>query len=606
MNKAMMPPQTIPYSIDAEESVLGSVLIDQSALPRVLQILGPEHFYTLQNQFIYKAFIALQTKGAPIDLITLVTELENSGHLAEVGGAARLAQLMNAVPSAMNVEHYATMVKDTWRRRKVVEAASTIAKIGYDESMPIDGNLAGIISELSGVINKPTADSESPLDTSVQPLPIALIEGIADVAEDAGTWVDTYIDYARASAPMTPRLFHESAALWLASVMIARRLVLRMPFDNIYPNLWISWIAPSTIFQKSTAMKIAIKTAYRLAPHLVAPEESTPEALIRDMSGMDPENLTQLGLEDQRVQQEKKNFSAQRGWSMDEFSGLLASTGRDYNAGLIEILLKLYDCTDTYTRSTAGRGLQVVHRAYLTLLSASTPAAMGIHLNAERLWGMGWWPRFAVLTPADRRPEWAEPWHMERPDALNATLVEMDKRLPQPRWPEPVSDIPVTLGDGVFELWNQYNKTMRYDLITDQLDQRLWYLYGRLPTQALKVGMIIAALDWHEGAMPRVELPAMARALCIVEEWRESGHRALLIAAEEAQDRLRQRVMYQISKADPFGCTMRDLCKALKGVKPSEVERCIQELLTGGAVQVQEIGSPRGGPKVMRYFLARD
>lgn len=602
MNQTV-PPKTVPYNIEAEESVLGALLIDPQALPRVMAILDAQHFYTLQNRFIYGACIAIQQRGAALDLITLVTELESVGHLADVGGAARISRLLTAVPSAANVDTYAGIVRDTWRRRRVVEAATAIARVGYDESTPIDGNLAGILSELSGVIEKPAVQpDEAP---AIPPLPAPIIEQLTAITDNAGGWIDTYMDYARASAPMTPRLFHESAALWLASVIIARRLVLRMPFDNVYPSIWAAWIAPSTIFQKSTAMKVAIKTAFRLAPHLVAPEESTPEAIIRDMSGMDPENLAMLGLEDQRIQQEKKNFSAQRGWSMDEFSGLLAAAGRDYNAGLIEILLKLYDCTDNYTRSTAGRGLQVVHRAYLTLLSASTPAAMAQHINAERLWGMGWWPRFAILTPANARPAWAEPWTMERPSSLDETLIELNKRLPQPHWPEPVSDIPVILDDGVFDLWNRYNKTMRYDLITDALDQRLWYLYGRLPTQVLKVATILAALDWQTG-MPRVELPHLARALTVVEEWRESAHRAVFMAAEEALDRLRQRVIYQISRVDPLGVTMRDLCKAIRGPKPSEIERSLQELITSGAVQVQESSSPRGGPRVMRYFLARD
>ena len=594
--------KTIPHNVKAEEATFGSILIDPEAMKIVSAILAPEHFYLQKHQWLMTALCTIAARGEPIDFMTVITELEKADTLVAVGGAAYVSQLINCVPSAMNAETYAKIVYQTWVRRKLLDSATDIARLAYDEKTPLDGNLMTSIATIAGLVGVKPAENETA--PAVSPLPEAVLDRLQDADPGAvGQWLATYTEYARAAAPMTPDLFHESAALWLLSVITARRLVLNMPFDDIYPNLWLAWLAPSTLFRKSTAMNVAVKTIARLAPHLLSPQESTPEAFIRDMSGMDPENLSQMRLDDQHVWQEKKNYPAQRGWSLDEFSGLLAAAGRDYNAGLIETLLRLYDCGD-YSRSTSGKGIQVVHNSYLAVLGASTPAAMSCHLNSDRLWRMGWWPRFAILTPAIKRPEWREPWYADRPPELDARLQELNRSLPAARWPDPVTAMPVSLGVGVYDTWMAYNKAMSYDLINDALDARLWYTYGRLPTHVLKIGMLLAAVDGGYC----LTMNHLARAIYIGEEWRESAHRALATAAEEAQDRLKQRVIFQISKSDPYGVTLRDLYKALKGggVKASEIERALQELLTGGDVTTQETGSPRGGPKVIRYFLARD
>jgi len=600
----MNQPKAIPYSLDAEEALLSSIMIDPAALPGVLNLVKPEYFYLQKHTWIMTAMRDVADRGDPVDIVTIIAQLEQAGQLAAVGGATYLTQLMAAAPSALNAPTYAKLIYDTWRRRQLVNAATEMVRLAYDESQPIDGNMAAHLSTMAAMIG--AAPETAAAAPPIPPLPDTVTTAINRDADPGavGAWLSTYMQYARAASPMSPDCFHESAGLWLVSVIIARRLVLRMPFDDIYPNVWLAWLAPSTLFRKSTAMNVALKTAARLVPHLLAPQEATPEALIRDMAGMDPENLSQMRMDDQHTWQEKKNYPAQRGWSLDEFSGLLASTGRDYNAGLLEILLKLYDCTREYSRSTAGRGLQIVHGAYLSILAASTPAAMAVHLNSDRLWGMGWWPRFALLTPAVSRPTWVEPWYTDRPSELDETMIALGKSLPQARWPDPVDAMPVTLGAGVYALWTAYNKAMSYDLVTDDLDQRLWYAYGRLPTHVLKVSMLLAAME----TTTHITLNHLARAIYICEEWRESAHRVLVQSATEAQDRIKQRVIFQISKSDPYGVTLRDLYKALKGggVKASEIERALQELLTGGDVTTQETGSPRGGPKVIRYFLARD
>jgi hypothetical protein len=590
---------TVPVNTEAEEAVLGSMLLDEEQIPRVAAIISPESFYLQRNRVIYEAMTGLQRRGVAVDFVTLITELEQAEQLSTAGGAAYISQLINSVASAVNATHYAELIYDTAKRRQILALASDLSRYAYDEKQPVDGKISGTATILLSLsAPAPATLKEEPLQVPALPMDLD-----TTLATGAGRWLDSYVAYAEGVSPMTPNTFHESAGLWLISAAIARRLVLNMAFDKIYPNLWVAWVAPSTLWGKSTSMNLARRIALNAYAHLLTPEDMTPEGLVLDMAGNEPANLGQIRMDDQQGWQDRRNFSAQRAWTLDEFSGLLASSGRDYNAGLIETLMRFYDCTEKYDRLTAGRGMQCIHSAYLSLLAASTPTALAMHLNSERLWGMGFWPRFGILAPESSRPDWKEPRDQDPPTVLSKQIKELYDRLPKPRWPDPVPDIPVTLGEGVYQTWNAYNKIMRFDMLTDELDQRLWAAYGRLPVHILKVAMLLASLDWQDTPGPRIEMRHLTRSMMIVETWRTSLHRVLKLAEMEEQDRVKQQVIYQISKVDPLGITMRDLCKVIRR-KPQEIQRSLDELLMTG--EVQEIESvKRKGPRTNIYILAR-
>jgi replicative DNA helicase len=127
-----------PHNAEAEEAVLGSLLIDTEAVLRVAGYLKPEHFYTVKNQWIYEAMLRVQERREPIDLLTVSSELNVAGHLEEIGGEAYIAQLTNTVPTALNVEAYARAVENLATRRRMITAAGDIAKIAYDQSIAIE------------------------------------------------------------------------------------------------------------------------------------------------------------------------------------------------------------------------------------------------------------------------------------------------------------------------------------------------------------------------------------------------------------------------------------------------------------------------------------
>ncbi len=132
------PDKTIPQNVEAEEAVLGSLLIDPEALFRVAPFLKAKDFYIQKNAWIYEAIMALHERRDPIDFVTICDELERREQLREVGGAAYITQLINAVPSAIHVESYGHIVEQAAIRRRLINAASQIAQLAYQEAEEID------------------------------------------------------------------------------------------------------------------------------------------------------------------------------------------------------------------------------------------------------------------------------------------------------------------------------------------------------------------------------------------------------------------------------------------------------------------------------------
>jgi len=129
--------KTIPQNVEAEEAVLGALLIDPEAIFRVLPFLRAEHFYLQKHRWIFEAILALHEQRDPVDFLTLTTALEMQERLEAVGGGAYVSQLIASVPSAINVESYARMVEQTSVRRRLLDVASEIARLAYDEEQGV-------------------------------------------------------------------------------------------------------------------------------------------------------------------------------------------------------------------------------------------------------------------------------------------------------------------------------------------------------------------------------------------------------------------------------------------------------------------------------------
>lgn len=127
-----------PQSIEAEESILSAILLDNSTLLDVLEILAPEDFYRSAHQKIFAAITDLFTKAEPVDLVTLTNVLRDNQQLEVIGGAAYLARLVDTVPSAVNVQHYARIVRDKSSLRRLIAKANDITQHCFQDGGNLD------------------------------------------------------------------------------------------------------------------------------------------------------------------------------------------------------------------------------------------------------------------------------------------------------------------------------------------------------------------------------------------------------------------------------------------------------------------------------------
>src|SRR6187401_3797410 len=121
-----------PQNLEAEESVLGAMLLSQGAIGAVSEVLDASDFYRESHAVIYRAALALYAKGEPVDAITLVDELEERGELEAAGGRVRIHELATLVPASANAGHYARIVREMATLRGLMRAGSEIARLGMD------------------------------------------------------------------------------------------------------------------------------------------------------------------------------------------------------------------------------------------------------------------------------------------------------------------------------------------------------------------------------------------------------------------------------------------------------------------------------------------
>jgi replicative DNA helicase len=134
---------TSPQSLDAETSLLGSLIIDPEGFIKIADLIKPEDFFNEQHRLIFTAMRALHDKHSPIDILTLSEQLKSSGSLDTIGGAGYLTELTNYVPTAAHIEQYAEIVADKSIRRRLISASADIASIGRNE----DKTLSELIEE---------------------------------------------------------------------------------------------------------------------------------------------------------------------------------------------------------------------------------------------------------------------------------------------------------------------------------------------------------------------------------------------------------------------------------------------------------------------------
>ncbi|HHX77361.1 MAG TPA: replicative DNA helicase, partial [Firmicutes bacterium] len=152
-----------PQNIEAEQSVLGSVLLAREAINSVAEILKAEDFYKESHRKLFQAMLFLTEKGEPVDVITLVEILRQQNNLEEIGGISYLTMLANMVPTAANVEYYARIVKQKAVLRQLINAATRIVARSFEAGDNLEEILDEAEQAIFQVSNRSGGDSFAPL-----------------------------------------------------------------------------------------------------------------------------------------------------------------------------------------------------------------------------------------------------------------------------------------------------------------------------------------------------------------------------------------------------------------------------------------------------------
>lgn len=134
VNSNSLPPQ----NIEAEESILGGILLDPEAIGRVVDFMVADAFYVKAHRDIYETVLKLHAQGKPTDLMTVTSSLQDHHLLDKVGGMGKLAQLVDRTVSAVNIDRYAALVMDKYLRRQLISAGHEIIELGYDTTQELD------------------------------------------------------------------------------------------------------------------------------------------------------------------------------------------------------------------------------------------------------------------------------------------------------------------------------------------------------------------------------------------------------------------------------------------------------------------------------------
>lgn len=450
-------------------------------------------------------------------------------------------------------------------------------------------------------------------------------------AAHTGKFLRQYIEFAKDASPMTPIQFNVSAGLAAVAIAIARRVHVRVGASKIYPNLYQIYVGPSTLQRKTTGMNTLtnLMDLAGMIPIFTLAETQTPEAFVEDMTMNLPATYDRMSPTARAVWLDRRRLFAQRGWIIDEASRLLDSFNRDYTAGLLPIVLDLYDSKDrSGERNTKSWGNESIEKAYLNIFGATTFSSIGKHVADPERWGDGFFARFSFT--ASNEPGawqfWPEPMDYPRPlvdelyriafrifgpPPLTSTVTnenkdEDGKSLGRPTISieiEQLKDNAARFGAGAFEMWERYSKATGYDMLLqaakdNSIPVEMFPSYGRLGTMLVKVAMLFAVMDAQTSQIV-IERKHIAAAQRVVEMWRESLHIVKAGGQVTAAKTFVDKVLATLSKNGENWTIRRDLQHAL-GCSWAELEPAIDDLHGAGLVERTSYAAKRG-PKSEMY-----
>lgn len=163
-----LPEKLPPQSIEAEQSLLGCLMLDKNAIIKVVDFLEPRDFYKETHQEIYQTMVDLFEKREPIDLLSVTNRLKEKGKLEEIGGSGYLTELINTVPTATHVLNYAKIVQKKRILRDLIDASHEIGLMGYNETEDIDQLLDRAEKRIFSIAQKSLTQNFVPVKESLE------------------------------------------------------------------------------------------------------------------------------------------------------------------------------------------------------------------------------------------------------------------------------------------------------------------------------------------------------------------------------------------------------------------------------------------------------
>ena len=155
--------RTPPQNIEAEQSVLGAMMLSKDAMADVVEVVRAHDFYRPAHELVFDVAVALYNAGDPVDAITVSSRLQAAGTLGRIGGAEYLHTLISAVPSAASAGYYARLVREQAILRRLVEAGTRIANMGYNADGDVDEIVDSAQSEVFAVTERKNAEDYLPI-----------------------------------------------------------------------------------------------------------------------------------------------------------------------------------------------------------------------------------------------------------------------------------------------------------------------------------------------------------------------------------------------------------------------------------------------------------
>jgi len=365
-----------------------------------------------------------------------------------------------------------------------------------------------------------------------QPLPneVVLPE---ELGYGACPWLDEYIKFAKKWSPRSYEGYHEILGISILSITAARRLSFIFGKER-YTNLFVSLTGRSSLPAKSTANNIA-KTVINKSglSALLLPQTCTPQKLINEMKGSLPKNFDQLPQDKQDFLKLQIAFAGQRGWIYDEFGTLLSQIIRPNGpmADFRGILRVFDDGEDEYSYATINRGLEIIYRPYLSIISILTISdIVPVGKKGSSMWGDGFFARFIFVLPdLDFFQNGRFPNEIRViPLSLTQPLKDFHLWLGVPEVKindgetsiVPVAPKMLRISNDVIDSYYAYDGAIR-SMIANSTFLDLDGNYARLPEKTLRIAALFAGFQRKD----HIEMGHWAKAQNIAENFRKDLHK---------------------------------------------------------------------------------